>query len=211
MNGEGSGARDVGRGVFAGDAEALVMRGGLVAEDAGKEAGDGVYDHGGSEFAAGEDEVADRNLAVSEEIVDALVYAFVAAAEQDDAFGAGEFMGDRLSEALALGGEQDDGFALRIAFSQRSDTEGLDGSEERFGFEDHAFSATEGTVVHGAMFVFGPGAEVVEVDGGFAGVEGALEDSEAEGAIEELGKDGDDIEAQAHEDFSGLAADFGEG
>ena len=56
----------------------------VVAEDAGEEAGDGVGDDGGGESAVGEDVVADGELAVDEVVNDALVHAFVVAAEEDE-------------------------------------------------------------------------------------------------------------------------------
>ena len=57
-----------------------------MAEDAGEEADGGVDDDGCAELAAGEDEVADGELVVREELGDALVDTFVAAADEDDAF-----------------------------------------------------------------------------------------------------------------------------
>ena len=102
-----SGYRLVGRVAFA---EAFVAAGVGVAEDAGEEADGGVDDDGGGQFAAGEDVVADGELFVAEELGDALVDAFVAAADEDDAVEGGEAAGGGLGEALALGGEQDDGF-----------------------------------------------------------------------------------------------------
>ena len=89
-------------------AEAFVAGAVGVAEDAGEEADDGVDDDGGAEFAAGEDVVADGEFFVAEELGDALVDAFVAAADEDDAVEGGEVAGGGLGEGLALRGEQDD-------------------------------------------------------------------------------------------------------
>jgi hypothetical protein len=100
----GLAAGDVGVGC----AEAFECAGGFVAEDAGNEAHDGVDDDGGGELAATEDVVADGELQVAVELVDALVDAFIAAAEEDDAVEGGEFAGEGLGEGFALGGEQDD-------------------------------------------------------------------------------------------------------
>ena len=61
--------------------EGVVGRGGLVAEDAGEEAGDGVEDDEGGELAAAEYVVADRELLVDVGF-DAFVEALVAGADQ---------------------------------------------------------------------------------------------------------------------------------
>ena len=86
-----------------------------MTEDAGEQADDGVDDDGGAEFAAGEDEVADAKLVVAKVFGDALVNAFVAAADQNDAFAAAEIAGNGLREATAAGGKQDDGLAGGVA------------------------------------------------------------------------------------------------
>ena len=86
-------------------------RGVRVAEHAGEQADDGVHDDQRGQFAAGEDIVSDGDLTVAEEGVDALVDAFIAAAEEDDAVQCGQFPGDGLGERTALGREEDDGFA----------------------------------------------------------------------------------------------------
>jgi hypothetical protein len=67
-----------------GQAEALVAGGVGVAEDAGKQADDGVEDDGRGQLAAAEDVVADRDLLVGEEVGNALVDSLVAAADEDD-------------------------------------------------------------------------------------------------------------------------------
>jgi hypothetical protein len=167
-----------------------------IAEDAGEQADDGVDDDGGGEFSAGEDVVADGEFAVAEERVDALVDAFVASTEEDDAAGLGEFGGDGLGEGRALGGEQDDGFLLWIAGGFGAQVEGFEASEDGFGLEDHAFAAAEGTVVDSAMTVVGEGAEVVGDDLDEALLAGAAEDAVVERTGEEVGEDGYDVEKQ---------------
>ena len=84
-------------------AEAFVGARCLVAENAGDEAHGGVEDDGSGEFAAGEDVVADREFAVAEEFVYALVDAFVASADEGDALEGDEFAGGGLVESRALG------------------------------------------------------------------------------------------------------------
>ncbi len=62
--------------------EALVPGRVLAAEHAGMRLGDGLDDDESAQLTSGEDEVADRDLAVDEMIGDALVNALVTAAEQ---------------------------------------------------------------------------------------------------------------------------------
>ncbi len=175
--------------------EALETGGVRVAEDAGEEAGDGVDEDGGGELAAGEDVVSDGDLAVAEQGVDALVDALVAAAEQDDALGGGELVGDGLGIGASLGGEEDDGGFGAAALGAWGELQGVEGVEDGAGLEDHAFATAEGAVVDGAVAVVGEGSEVVQVDAGGTGGEGSGEDAVAQEAFEEAGKDGEDVEA----------------
>ena len=133
----------------------------------------------------------------AEEFGDALVDAFIAAADEDDALEGGEAARGGLREALALRREKDYGLAGGIAGGLRGDAKGFDALEDGLRLEDHAFAATEGAVVDGAVAVVGPVAEVVRVDGGKAGAERALEDAVAERALKEAGKEGDEVEAHA--------------
>jgi hypothetical protein len=169
-----------------------------VAEDAGEEAGDGVDEDGGGEFAAGEDVVADAELFVAEVLGDALVDALVAAADEDDAVAGGEAAGVGLGELAALGREQDDAGGGGAGGSG-GDGEGFEALEDGLGLEDHAFAAAEGAVVDGAVTVVGEAAEVVDIDLGDAGAEGARDDAVAQdagagGGAEEFGEDGEEVE-----------------
>jgi hypothetical protein len=166
-----------------------------VAEDAGEEADGGVEDDGGTELSAGEDVVADGELFVAEELGDALVHTFIAAADHDDALQRGEAARSRLGEALALGGEQDDGLFGGVAGGFRGDVQRFEALEDGLGLQDHALAAAKGAVIDGAMTVVGEGAEVVGVDLSDALAEGARDDTVAERASEELREDGDDVEA----------------
>ena len=68
------------------------------------------------------------------------------------------------------------------------------GFEDGRGFEQHAFAAAEGPIVDGAMPVVRPGAEVVDVDLDQAGFGGFGDDAVLEGALKEVGEDGEDAE-----------------
>ena len=106
-----------------------------------------------------------------------------------------------MREALALRGEKDDGLAGEVAGGFGWDAEGVDALEDGLRLEDHALATAEGAVVDGAMTVVGPVAEVVSVNRGEVGAEGALEDAVAERALEEAGKEGDEV--KAHEGLAG--------
>lgn len=156
----------------------------VVAEDSGEQAGDGVDDDGGGEGAVGEDVVADGKFAVDEVVDDALIDAFVVAAEEDEVGDFDELLGGALGEEGAGGGEEEgEGFSI-FDFRFSSGVAGscggafpisdlrtsifaqlFDRGEDGFAFEDHALAAAVGGVVGGAVFVGGPVAEVVGADG----------------------------------------------
>ena len=104
-------------------------------------------------------------------------------------------MGYALSERPALRGEEDDGLAGEVACGFGGDFEGFEGFEDGLAFEEHAFAATEGSVVDGTVAVVGEGAKVVGVDMDEAVGAGSAEDAMVVGAGEEIGKDGEDVDA----------------
>jgi hypothetical protein len=166
-----------------------------VAEDAGEEADDGVDEDGGGELAAREDIVANGELFVAEELGDALIDAFVAAADEDDAVEGGEAAGRGLGEGLALGGEEDNGFFGGVARGLEGEVEGFEGFVDGLGLQDHAFAAAEGAVVYGAVAVVGEVAEVEGVGAGQPRAKGPRNDAKIEWAAKKVGKDGEDVEA----------------
>src|SRR5580658_845864 len=90
-----------------GQAKAFKFAGGFVAEGAGYQPHGGVDDYSGCEFASTQDIIADGKLHVAIELVDALVHAFVAAAEEDYAVEGRDLAGDGLSKRTALGAKED--------------------------------------------------------------------------------------------------------
>ena len=198
VGGAGNAVRGViGRVCVVAEAEALVEGGVFMAKDAREQADGGVDDDGCAEFAAGENEVADGQLVVAEELGDTFVDAFVTAADKDDTFERGEAARGGLRETLALRGEKDHGLACSVACGFGGDAERLDALKDGLRLEDHALATAEGAVVNGAMAVVGPVAEVMGVDRRKAGAQRALEDAVAERALEEAGKEGDEVEAHA--------------
>ena len=93
---------------FSQGGKRFVLGGGLVAEGARNKTRDGVNDESGGEFAAAEDEIADGNFVSGEVSGDALVHAFVTAADEDEAILLCEAARGLLSEAFACSGEKND-------------------------------------------------------------------------------------------------------
>jgi hypothetical protein len=181
-------------------AERFILRRGFVAESAGEQAGDGVDDESGGEFAAGENEIADGDFFGGEMFSDAFVDAFVAPAKKKDAVQLRVAAGGFLGEALAGGGEQDDGGVRMerwpgggVAYGMAE--ERFDCFEEWFGLKNHTFAAAEGAIVDGAMAVFGEFAQILDVDVDDGGFAGATDDAVLERAGEEFGEDGNQVEA----------------
>jgi len=172
--------------------ERLFGEGIVRTEDTRELAGDGIDQDERGKFAAGDDDVADGDLAIGEVLADAFVDALVAAADEQQAIVGGEFADERAIEVAALRGEQDD---FRGRLGEGLDV--LDGGEERLRLHDHAGAAAERGVIDGVVFVHGPIAELVDGDLDQAGVLSALEDGLVEGAFEHLGEEGEHVEAHS--------------
>jgi len=186
----------------------------LVAEDAGEQAGDAIQDQGRCELASAEDKIADRKLFVGQVLGHALVYAFVAATNQEKFIVATQAPSRFLRKALALGREQDDALVW-LALGP----DAFHGVEDGRWFEQHALAAAERAIVDGTMTVMRPGAEVVDVDLEQAEFGGLGDDAILEGALEEVGEDGEDAEGhlvkvkqsvrRVHNDLFVLEIDLG--
>ena len=84
-------------------AERFGLRAGLVADDVGQQAHDGVDDDQRGQRAVGQDEIADAKFLVDEMLAHALVDAFVMAADENDALQRGQFARLGLVELGAAG------------------------------------------------------------------------------------------------------------
>src|SRR5215470_14142700 len=132
---------------------------------------------------------------------DALVDAFVTAADKDDARELREAARHVLAEQGAGSGQQDDGGAGRDVGIGGGGIEvgrfkgGFDGFEEGFRLHDHAFATAEGAIVHSAVAVVGKLAQIVDMRFDEARFAGAPDDAEIERAGEKFGEDGDEVEA----------------
>jgi hypothetical protein len=131
---------------------------------AGQLAHEGVDQRHRRDFAAGQHEVADRNVFVDARIEKALVDAFVAAADEDQAERGlrRKFAHARIGQARA-GRRQGNHARRRAAGRALRRPRPLDGLCKRFGKHHHARATAERPVVHGAMVVRG---EVARIEGG---------------------------------------------
>jgi hypothetical protein len=189
--GDGQAAEVGGFGVLRGFEEARGAEGffdgaEFVSEDTGEEANDGVDHDDGGDGAVGEDVVAEREFFGLEVFDDAVVNAFVVAGDEDEVVGGGEILGGGLVEAFASRAGDDEA---------ATGGEGFDGCEERFGFEDHAGTAAGGGVIDLAVFADAVVAEVVDVEVEGALLLGAAHHAEAQGDADEIGEEGDDVDA----------------
>ena len=80
----------------------------------------------------------------------------------------------------------------------RRDAERGEGFGEGFGFEHHAFTAAEGTIIDGAMAVVGEVAQIERFHRHQSLGLGAAHDAVLEDAGEEGWKDGDDVKAHTN-------------
>ena len=111
-------------------------------------------------------------------------------AVREDVVAEGEFLGlevfdDAVVDAFVVAGDED----------EATGGEGFDGGEEGFGFEDHAGAATGGGVIDLAVFAEAVVAEVVDVEVERALLLGAAHHAEAQGDADEIGEEGDDVDA----------------
>ncbi len=69
----------------------------------------------------------------------------------------------------------------------------FDGFEERLGLQEHAFAAAEGPVVHSAVQIVRPVAQVVQMDFERARLGGPGDHAVFERSCKELRKDGEEV------------------
>ena len=157
----------------------------LVAKDAGDEPHDGIRNDQCGQHPAGENIVADGNFVIDEVIRHALVDAFIVAAEKNEVGFLGEFAGDGVGKFAPLRCEEDHFGCGGPDFSKR-EVDGLD-------LHDHSWSAAVGCVIHRAVAVFGPFAEVHRFERGEVFFLCPLENALRKNASADIGEDGEDL------------------
>ena len=122
---------------------------------------------------------------------DALVDAFVVAAQDDDVLLEGKLVGDALVQDLAVRGHVDDLVVVPLGLQF------LDHPEHGLHHHHHAGVAAVAVVVHGQARPEAVFAEVVDMDFHQAFLDGPARDGMAQRALEEFRYDGEDIDAHA--------------
>ena len=140
--------------------ERFVLGRGFVAEGVGDVARDGIDEDHGGEFAAGEDVIADGDFEVDAVFDEALVDAFVAATDDDEARVGREFADEGIIEAAASGRHVDDVAGAGVVEGAHV----LEGGIEDIDAHDHALAAAERVVVDRRCLSVANVANVVIVD-----------------------------------------------
>ena len=128
-----------------------------VANHAGDDADDAVCHNCGSQFSACKDIVADAHLLRDEVFADAVVDAFVVAANDDDILLQAQVVRHRLVELLAVGGSEYHLVIMSLSL-QRRDTR-----IQRLTLYHHTGLAAVGIVIDAAPFVGGIVAQIMDV------------------------------------------------
>lgn len=167
--------------------ECIVLSGLDGADCAGNKSCYGVYDDHGSKFTAAEDIIADADFTGCKMSTHALVHALIAAANHNQVAVGCQLLHERLLEGAALWSEHDYGGGIvedgiRFKFA--------DGIENRFRFHDHAVSAAEWVVIHGAALVMGMAANVVDINTDEVILDGAPNDAFRHRTVEHVGENG---------------------
>ena len=137
--------------------EAVAEGARLVANHARHEANQRVGEDGGREFAAAEDVIANADFEGDDMVAQALVDAFVVAADHQQVAGERQLIHTALLELLAVGGEEDDLVVGTLSL------QGGDGVVEGLHGEHHACRRAKGRVVHFFVLVGAPLPQVVHV------------------------------------------------
>ncbi len=101
----------------------------------------------------------------------------------------GEFFDHLLREFAAGRGEHD-----QVAGLVGELLHGFDAIDHRLDFEQHAGAAAVGAIVDGFVFIFGPVADVVQIDLHQAVLDGQLQQALAQVAGEDFREEGEDVE-----------------
>ena len=124
----------------------------VIPEHTGNQPDDGVGQHQGAQHAVGQDIVTDRDLVIDEVVGHALVDALIVAAEEDEMLRLGILPGDGLPELPSLGREEDHLGPGTAEFGECR--------RDRLDLHDHAGASAVGCVVHRAVAVVRPAAEI---------------------------------------------------
>ena len=172
--------------------EAVLHVAGFVAQHSGLQTGYRVEQRHGRDLAAGENEVAEADLVRDARVDEALVDAFIAAADQHRALAGGPALDRFVAQRLADGRKQHDR-RRRAARGQRR----VEAGRERLGHHHHPGAAAEGPVVHALVVALGEIARIPEHDLDLLRFVGATRHAAGHEGREQFGKEREDVEAHA--------------
>ena len=155
----------------------------------GNDAHDGVGHAGCGQFAAGEHEIADRNLLCDEVLTNAVVDALVVSTENNEVALHREAVGHGLVELFTVG--RGENHFVIVAFG----LERCDAVVDGLALHHHSRKAAIGIVVDAAMFVGGVVTQVVHMNFDQSFFLRSRQDGGVEEAVEHFGNYGDDVDA----------------
>ncbi len=168
-----------------------VVRGRLgVPEHAGNQPADGLDHHQDGRFAAGQDVVADRELAdghpAPRVLHDPLVDPFVPATGEHQVIYSGQLSRHCLGEERPGGRRHDQlGRSRGLAGGNRVRGRGqagygVDGLAPRLRLHHHAGTAAERRIINGPVHVMSPGAQIMHGDDDFSALHGLADQRDVE-------------------------------
>ena len=169
-------------------AEAFLVAGFVLAHEAGLQAGRSFDDGKGRGLAAVQDGFAHADGLHGEQVEEAGVEAFVAAADEGELFFPGKFAGQLLREGAAYGRERD-----HAALPAVAGREFAQGAYHGFEHEHHAGAAAVGAVVHMVVAVGGLVARVGKGEAHDAGFARLFHETAGKGRVEPLGEERDEV------------------
>ncbi len=104
--------------------------------------------------------------------MDPFVYPLVAATDEQQAVKTRKLPCQALAKSPAFGSEQDDGHILLVLAKHV-----FHGSKDRFGFHDHAPAPPIGSIISDAVAAGSIVADIVQIDGYQACIQGSLDDA----------------------------------
>ena len=168
----------------------------LVAQGARQQPDHGIGDDGGRQLAAAEHVVPHRDLPRDQMLPDPVVHSFVMAAQDHQVLHARKFVGYLLGERLPVGCGEDDLVVRPLGL------ELLHQAVDRLDHHHHAGVTAETVVVHLAPPPEAVFPDVVHMNLHETLVLGPFDDGISQGALEQPGDDGQDIDSHIRCKFS---------
>ena len=165
---------------------ALVLEAGLLGQNTGDHAADGIGDGHSSQLAAGENKISQGEFLVHIGVDKALIHPFIVAADQDEPLPGQQLPGLVLVKDRARGAEEDGVDVFSAGDVVHAAGQGL-------ALHDHSLTAAIGIIVGAAALVGGIVPDVVAADVQETGFPSPADDAGREGGIHHLREKGEDV------------------